>query len=145
MAGEKWEAAKNEALKSGEVISNLDVNAVFNSAKDKIKKNLTVKEKAMGVFGDAAGEKLDAKANEALAIMKSEGAAGAERVVNALFRYEPKAGDLNFGTAQRENANQPKIAAAPGANKQETHTASLGNAYNVLKNRGAQIDAASGM
>lgn len=127
-AGEKWEAAKNEALKSGEVISNLDVNAVFNSAKDKIKKGLSVKEKAMGVFGDAAGEKLDAKANEALAIMKSEGAAGAERVVNALFRYEPKAGDLNFGAAQRENqANQPKIAAAPGANKQETHTAGLGN------------------
>lgn len=128
MAGEKWEAAKSEALKSGEVLSNLDVNSVFNGAKEKIKKSMSVTEKGMAMFKDVAGEKLDAKASEAIAIMKAEGAAGAERVVNALFRYEPKSGELNFGAAAPDSAqNRPKIAATPAPNKQDTQTAGLGN------------------
>ncbi|MFZ3232333.1 MAG: hypothetical protein WA194_02165 [Patescibacteria group bacterium] len=121
MAGEKWEAAKNEALKNGDVISNLDVNQVFNSAKDKIKKSLGSVEKGMSMFKDVAGEKLDAKAAEAIRIMQSEGASGAERVVNALFRYEPKAGkEIDFSA--------PKIAAAPAAAPhQQTAKADLSN------------------
>jgi hypothetical protein len=74
MAGETWEAAKNEALKiSGEVADGFDVKRVFDSAKSKMKKSEDAIDSAKKFFGkDVTGEKLDAKGAEALHLIKQE-------------------------------------------------------------------------
>lgn len=90
----------------------------FNSAK----KNLEAKVKT-GLF-ETKSSKVNGEFDKITAVLNQKGREGCGQVLTALEGAGK--GVISLNDSNQSN-NQPKIAAAPGANKQETHTASLGN------------------